>query len=129
MRVVDNLTTVPPPPPIQVGNNGSPGGYYFEPDQVQSVINKWQSLLADLKQDHFNAQYVADVTPPASDPASNQFVDNGANPSGRTLLEQNNRMIEYVQNYIEALQKASGQLQQADADAQQAVNTSGEGAM
>lgn len=129
MRVVDNLTTIPPPPPIQVGNNGSPGGYYFEPDQVQSVINKWQSLLADLQQDRYNAQYVANVRAPASDPASNQFVSNGADPSGQTLLEQHSRMVEYVQNYIEALQKASGQLQQADADAQQAVNTSGQGVM
>ncbi|GLY67489.1 hypothetical protein [Amycolatopsis taiwanensis] len=129
MRVVDNLTTVPPPAPIQVGNNGSPGGYHFEPDQVQSVITKWQNLLQDLEQDRLDAHQIALIQAPAPDPASNQFTDNGALPSGRTLLEQTDRMIQYVQNYIEALQKASGQIQQADADAQQAVSQSGEGVM
>ncbi|WP_027941588.1 hypothetical protein [Amycolatopsis taiwanensis] len=129
MRAVDNLTTVPPPPPIQVGNNGSPGGYYFEPDRVQSVIAKWQDLLHDLQSDRNEAQLIAEVRAPAPDPASNQFTDNGTLPSGRTLLEQTDRMIQYVQNYIEALQKASGQIQQADTDVQQAVSQSGQGVM
>jgi hypothetical protein len=127
--VADSLTTIPPPPPIQVGNNGSPGGYHFEPDQVQGVIAKWQNLLSDLQQDHIDAQFIAGVQAPAPDPASSQFTDNGALPSGRTLLEQTDRMIQYVQNYIEALQKASGKIQQADADAQQGVNQSGQGVM
>jgi hypothetical protein len=127
--VADSLTTVPPPPPIQVGNNGPSGGYHFEPDQVQGVITKWQNLLDDLKQDHIDAQQIATVRAPAPDPASNQFTDNGALPSGQTLVEQTDRMIQYVQNYIDALQKASGKIQQADADAQQAVNQSAQGAM
>lgn len=129
MRVVDNLTSVPPPAPIQVGNNGSSGGYKFDPDQVQSVINDWQSLLDELRQDSNQAQRLAYTQSPASDPASNQFMNGGMTPSTQTLVEQQNRMIQYAQNYIEALQKASGQIQTSEADANQAVNNAGQGAM
>lgn len=127
--IVDTLPTVPPPPPIQVGSNGPSGGYHFEPDQVQSVIAKWQQLLQDLESDRQNARAIAFVGAPANDPASGQFINNGANRSGQTLLAQTERMIQYVQNYIAALQKASGAIQQADADAQQAVNNAGQGVM
>lgn len=127
--VADSLTSVPPPAPIQVGDNGSPGGYHFEPDQVQSVINKWQKLLSDLLLDRNNAVMIATVQPPASDVASSRFVSNGANPSGQTLLQQHDRMVQYVENYIEALRKAGGQIQQAEDDAQQTVNQSAQGVM
>jgi hypothetical protein len=126
--VSDSLTTVPPPAPIQVGSNGSAGGYKFDPDQVQSVINQWKTLLDNLEQDVMDAGRVASVRAPAVDPASGHFVDNGADPSGQTLLEQHQRMVVYVQNYIQALQQASGQIQQADEETQQSINQAGQGA-
>jgi hypothetical protein len=127
--VADTLTSVPDPPPIQVGNNGSPGGYKFEPDEVQGVINKWQELLLDLKNDVISAQQVAEVGPPGKEFASAAFVTNGATPSGQTLLEQHKRMVTYVENYIRALQKASGQVQQTEQDAQQAAAQQGKDIM
>jgi hypothetical protein len=114
----DTMKAVPPPAPIQVGSNGAPGGYKFEPDQVQSVIGKWKQLLADLKTDESKARQVAYVRAPGKEFASGDFVG-VANPSGKTLLEQNQRMIEYVQNYIGALEKASGHIQQSEDDARQ----------
>ena len=127
--VTDNLTSVPAPAPIQVGNNGSPGGYKFDPDQVQGIITKWQNLLVDLKGDLFNANFVSLAGPPGNEFASADFIDNGADPSSKTLLEQHQRMITYVENYIAALQKASGQIQQTDADAQQAAAQQGKDIM
>lgn len=127
--VADNLTNVPDPPPIQVGNNGPSGGYHFEPDQVQGVINKWQQLLVDLKNDVISAQEVATIGPPGSEFASAAFVKNGATPSGQTLLEQHKRMVKYVENYIKALQKASGQIQQTEQDTQQAAAQQGKDIM
>jgi hypothetical protein len=38
-------------------------------------------------------------------------------------------MVTYVQNYIDALKKASGQTQQAEHDAQQAIAKQGKGVM
>ncbi|HKS45284.1 MAG TPA: hypothetical protein VJT49_09235 [Amycolatopsis sp.] len=125
--VTDSLTTVPPPAPIQVGNNGSAGGYKFEPDQVQGVINKWQNLLIDLQGDLRNADLVASVQPPGKEFASGDFIQKGAGPSGDTLRQQHERMVTYVQNYIAALQKASGRIQQSEQDAQQAAAQQGKG--
>ncbi|HVV14047.1 hypothetical protein [Amycolatopsis sp.] len=123
---VDTLTTVPPPAPIQVGNNGSSGGYKFDPDQVQDVINKWQALLDDVNADIESATTVAQVKPPGQEFASGDFVTQGANPSGQTLLTQHQRMKTYIQNYIEALQQASGKIAQSEDDARQTAQQQGQ---
>jgi hypothetical protein len=116
---------VPPAAPIMVGNNGTAGGYKFDPGQVRSVINQWKQLRDDLEEDLVHAQTIAGVKPPGVDPASGQFVQGGSNPSGSTLLEQTNQMIQYCNNYIAALEKAAGQIEQAEEDARQAVNQTG----
>jgi hypothetical protein len=120
--VTDSLTTVPPPAPIQVGSNGSSGGYKFDPDQVQSVINQWQSLLDNLQDDLSKADMIANASSPAEDPASGIFMGRGADPSSQTLLEQHRRMVIYVGNYIQALQQASGKVQQIDEETQQSIS-------
>lgn len=127
MAPVDTLTSVPAPAPIQVGNNGSTGGYKFDPDQVQAVINKWQELYDDLQNDIRNARTVANVQPPGHEFASADFVSKGANPSGQTLLMQHERMRDYVANYIQALKQASGQIAQSEDDARQAAAQQGRG--
>jgi hypothetical protein len=123
---IDTLTTVPPPAPIQVGSNGQAGGYKFSADEVGAVITQWQNLLDDLHQDVIEAGYVAGVSAPGKEFASSDFI-NAATPSGRTLLTQTNRMIQYVENYITALKTASGKTQQAEDDAQQAIAKQGKG--
>ncbi|KAA9166659.1 hypothetical protein FPZ12_000065 [Amycolatopsis acidicola] len=123
---VDTLTSVPPPAPIQVGNNGGSGGYKFDPDQVQGVINKWQALLDDVNNDIAYAKNIAGVKPPGQEFASGDFVEQGANPSGQTLLTQHERMRTYIQNYIQALQKASGQVAQSEDDARAAAQKQGQ---
>jgi hypothetical protein len=72
---------------------------------------------------------IASANPPAVDPASGHFVSQGSDPSGQTLLEQHQRMLNYVANYIQALQQASGQIQQVDDETQQSINKAGQGAM
>ncbi|GAB3509183.1 hypothetical protein [Amycolatopsis cihanbeyliensis] len=124
---VDTLTSVPAPAPIQVGNNGASGGYKFTPEEVDGVIAKWRQLLEDLRSDEREAWRVAHVQPPGREFASGDFVDQGANPSGKTLLEQHQRMIEYVESYIEALEKASGKIQESEDEAQQAIAKQGQG--
>ncbi|TNC27465.1 hypothetical protein FG385_09090 [Amycolatopsis alkalitolerans] len=116
---VDTLTSVPPPAPIQVGKNGSPGGYKFDPDQVQDVINKWQTLLDDVNEDIREAKTIAQVQAPGKEFASGDFIQKGAGPSGDTLLQQHERMQEYITNYINALEKASGKIAQSDDEARQ----------
>lgn len=123
---VDTLTSVPPPAPIQVGNNGAAGGYKFDPDQVQGVINQWQTLLDNINDDIKNAELIAKVKAPGQEFASSQFIQQGAGPSGDTLLQQHQRMREYVMNYIDALQKASGKIAQSEDDARAAAAQHGQ---
>lgn len=117
------MSDVPPPAPIQVGSGGSPGGYKFEPDQVDAVLKQWQDLYDELLNDIINAQTIAGVTAPGQEFASRLFVDSGAEKSGYSLLEQHEWMRDYVLNYIHALQAASGKVQQGEQLATEAVGS------
>ena len=121
------MSEVPPAAPIQVGSGGTAGGYKFSPDQVDSVINQWKTLLEDLKTDVTNATTIAQVKPPGQEFASSDFVNTGAKLSGNTLLEQHQRMVQYVTNYIDALEKASGKIAQAEDQAASAAGKTGQG--
>ncbi|MFF1615766.1 hypothetical protein ACFVYA_49250 [Amycolatopsis sp. NPDC058278] len=117
------MSEVPPAAPIQVGSGGSPGGYKFEPGQVDAVLKQWQDLYEELQTDINNARKVALVRPPGAEFASRLFVDSGAEESGHSLLEQHERMRDYVLNYIHALQAASGKVQQGEQLATEAVSS------
>ena len=117
----DRLTEVPPPAPIKVGNGGSAGGYEFSPDEVRGVISKWKELLTACQDDLQDAQKVAGVTPPGKEFASGDFINKAAKASGETLVLQHQRMVDYITNYIEALQKAAGIVEEKEQDTHQAM--------
>lgn len=117
----DRLTEVPPPAPIKVGGNGTAGGYEFSPDEVRAVISKWKELRDDLQTDLSNANTIAEVRPPGKEFASGDFINKAAKSSGETLQLQHQRMVDYVQNYIDALEKAAGIVEEKEQDTHQAV--------
>ncbi|MBB4687294.1 hypothetical protein [Amycolatopsis jiangsuensis] len=103
-------TVVPEVPPIMVGGYGSSGGYKFSEDEVDAVIKQWEDLLTDLTKDRVHAQNIADVKPPADEVASHTFINQGANPSGKSLLDEHNKMVKYTQNFITALTAAKNKI-------------------
>ena len=119
------MAEVPPPAPIQVGGYGPAGGYKFSSDEVDSVITKWQDLLDNLNTDLKHARTIAGVRRPADEPASNDFIDKGANPSGTTLLDQHDRMVQYVNNFITALKAAKNKITVAEQEARDSVPKAG----
>jgi hypothetical protein len=121
------MSEVPPAAPIQVGSGGGPGGYKFEPGQVDAVLKQWQDLQNELLTDIKNAEKVAHVRPPGQEFASSDFVETGAKRSGNSLLEQHQKMSQYVQNYIDALTKASGKNKQGEQHATDAVTSQNKG--
>lgn len=126
-QVADSLTSIPDVAPIQVGSKGSSGGYKFSADQVQGVINQWQDLLSDLVDDQQSISMMTwAAKPPGKEFASGDYIDKGLNPSTQTLAQQNQRMITYVQDYIKALEQASGRIQQTEADQQKTIGKQGE---
>ncbi|MEV6895762.1 hypothetical protein [Amycolatopsis sp. NPDC051372] len=104
------MSEIPPTPPIKVGSYGTAGGYQFEDDEIDSVIKQWQDLHDHLGDDLVEAQKIAYVKPPADEFASHDFVDKGANPSGYTLLDQHQRMVDYVAAFITALTAAKNKI-------------------
>ncbi|SFW54079.1 hypothetical protein [Amycolatopsis australiensis] len=91
------------------------GGFTFDADKIDGVIKKWQDLQTDLQNDAADANLMADVKAPGKEFASGDW-EKLANPSGKAFLEQNQKMQEYVKNYIQALLDAKKKLTTADAE-------------
>ncbi|OZM72724.1 hypothetical protein CFN78_13965 [Amycolatopsis antarctica] len=98
------------------GSKGG-GGFQFAPDQIDAVIAKWEDLLNQLRDDEAEVRIVRDVRPPGNEFASGDFADAGRK-SGETLGDQNQRMIDYVTRYIEALKTAKSGVQATEENAQ-----------
>ncbi|WIX80779.1 hypothetical protein QRX50_08445 [Amycolatopsis carbonis] len=117
------MSEVPPTPPIKVGSYGTGGGYQFSEDEVDSVINQWHDLLVHMKTDLDHARAIAQVKAPADEFASGDFINGGANPSGQTLLDQHQRMHDYVNNFITALKAAKNKITVAEQEARDNIKT------
>jgi hypothetical protein len=119
------MSEVPPVPPIQVGGYGQAGGYKFSDGEVDAVIKQWEDLLANTRTDLAQARIIANVKAPADEYASNDFVDKGSNPSGQTLLDQHQRMVDYTNNFITALRAAKNKITVAEQEAADAAKKTG----
>ena len=113
-------------PPIQVGGYGPSGGYKFSADEVDAVIKQWEDLLTNVQDDLQHARTIADVKAPADEYASNDFISKGADPSGQSLLEQHQRMVDYTKNFITALKAAKNKITVAEQEAADAAKKSGD---
>ncbi|WP_245788087.1 sister chromatid cohesion protein PDS5 [Amycolatopsis marina] len=100
------------------------GGYKFDPEQLDEVIRKWKALRDDLKNDATDAELMASVQAPGREFASGDF-EKTANPSGQAFLEQNLRMQQYVQDYIEALENAKKGTENTEDDMREQINKAG----
>ena len=109
-------------PPIQVGGYGQAGGYKFSADEVDAVIKQWEDLLKNARGDLEHAVTIRDVKAPADEFASNDFIGKGANPSGQSLVEQHQRMVDYTTNFITALKAAKNKITVAEQEAADAAN-------
>jgi hypothetical protein len=119
------MSDMPPVAPIMVGGYGSPGGYKFSDDEVDSVIKQWEDLLTDLRNDRLKATQIAEVLPPGDEPASHNFVETGVNPSGQSLKDEHQAMYDYVNNYITALHAAKNKISVAEQQNRDAMNQTG----
>lgn len=120
------MPEVPPVPPVQVGGYGPAGGYKFSDGEVDAVIKQWEDLLADTRTDLARAITIRDVRAPAAEPASEDFINKGANPSGVSLVEQHQRMVDYTTNFITALKAAKNKITVAEQEAADSVKKKGD---
>jgi len=91
------------------------GGFVFDADKIDGVIKKWQDLLVDLRRDATDANVLANTKAPGKEFASGDW-EKLANPSGKAFLEQNKRMQDYIQTYIDQLTAAKQKIATQEAD-------------
>ncbi|ACU98885.1 hypothetical protein [Saccharomonospora viridis] len=115
-------------PKIAGAPNPSGGGYRFSREEIDQVIAEWEDLHASLTDDYQRAQDMALVQPPGAEPASQDFTAY-ANPSGRAFMEATQKMMEYVQQYIEALRNARDGITAREDQSQEDINKVGSGVM
>ncbi|RJQ78390.1 hypothetical protein D5S19_27720 [Amycolatopsis panacis] len=111
---------------MQVDGYGPGGGYVFNAEEAGGVIKQWEDLLVGLREDLENARAVAYVTAPADEVASHVFIDNGARPSGQSLLAEHQAMVDYTTNFITALKAAKNKITVAEQEAADSVKKSGD---
>jgi len=104
------------------GAPGSGGGFMFAPEEIDGVIARWEDLLERLVADRADIERLGDVRPPGKEFASGDFAEAGRT-SGMTLGDQNQRMIDYVEKYIQALMSAKNAIVAQDENAQADIVT------
>ncbi|WP_370945781.1 hypothetical protein AB5J62_42870 [Amycolatopsis sp. cg5] len=121
------VITMPAPTgntPMPGGGTPGGGGFQFDADKIDAVIQQWQDLLADLKADERDAEMMANVEAPGREFASGDW-EKLANPSGKAFYAQNRAMQEYVEQYLESLQLAKKQITTQEAETEAAISKTG----
>ncbi|ANN14256.1 hypothetical protein SD37_00365 [Amycolatopsis orientalis] len=102
-------------------SGGGGGGFAFDKDKIDGIIKKWTDLQAELKKDYTDATLMANVKAPGKEFASGDW-EKLANPSGKAFLEQNQKMQDYVKNYIDQLTAAKQKIATNEAETQASLN-------
>ncbi|HEX4226554.1 MAG TPA: PE domain-containing protein [Pseudonocardiaceae bacterium] len=104
---------------LQVQSGGG-GGYQFTPSELESVLGQWQQLQATLQDAQTSVENMTDVQPPATDTAS-QTATSAASRSGQAYQDHLNAMVQYSQEYVQALQTALTNYQNAEEGGSQSM--------
>ncbi|WP_394360225.1 hypothetical protein [Amycolatopsis sp. SB7-3] len=117
----EKVTVSAPANPDKPASGGGGGGFTFDKDKIDGIIKKWTDLQAELKRDYADANLMANVKAPGKEFASGAW-EKLANPSGKAFLEQNQKMQEYVKNYIDQLTAAKQKIATNEAETQASLN-------
>ncbi|MFI7122531.1 hypothetical protein [Amycolatopsis sp. NPDC049868] len=117
----EKVTVSAPANPDKPASGGGGGGFTFDKDKIDGIIKKWTDLQVELKKDYNDANLMANVKAPGKEFASGDW-EKLANPSGKAFLEQNQKMQEYVKNYIDQLTAAKKKIATNEAETQASLN-------
>ncbi len=81
------------------------GSFSFDPDELQSLIKKWQDLADSYSESGRSAESMALITPPGGDFASEAHAE-AANGSGTSYLTYLARNAQYCKEQAEIFQAA-----------------------
>ncbi|MBE1580756.1 hypothetical protein ACFORH_26730 [Amycolatopsis roodepoortensis] len=117
----EKVTVSAPANPDKPASAGGGGGFTFDKDKIDGIIKKWTDLQVELKRDYADANLMANVKAPGKEFASGDW-EKLANPSGKAFLEQNQKMQDYVKNYIDQLTAAKQKIATNEAETQASLN-------
>lgn len=81
------------------------GSFSFDPDELQSLIKKWQALAESYDLSVAEADAMARVTPPGKDYASSSHAE-AANRSGQSYIEYLAHNRQYCTDQADLFQNA-----------------------
>ena len=88
----------------------------FDPDEIDSVISKWEALRDDCMDDRLMIDgLLSGAVPPSEDEPSGQFVTNLLDGL-RSLKESNESMLVYIQDFVEKLKAAKKGIEATEDD-------------
>ena len=91
---------------VGAGLQGVGGGFEFSPEELAAVIQGWEDLLVEFKQDQDHIREMQEmVIPPAEDSSSVGFTD-AVRAGLADLYESNDSMVKYAEEYLEKLRAA-----------------------
>lgn len=105
---------------LQVKSGAAGGGYQFTPSELHSVLGQWQQLQATLKQAQGVVTPMTDVQAPATDTAS-QTATSAASRSGQAYQDHLAAMVQYSDQYVQALETALTNYQNAEEGGEQSM--------
>ncbi|EHR52553.1 hypothetical protein SacmaDRAFT_4367 [Saccharomonospora marina XMU15] len=90
------------------------GSWTFDREQIDSVIRKWEDLRDDCQRDRRSLYTLRDLVLSPSDDEPSSGYTRQVRESLASLLESNESMVVYIQDFLERLVKARDGIEQAD---------------
>lgn len=104
---------------VAAGATQGPAGnasWEFDPDEIGSVISKWEALLDDVKGDQLAINdMVGTAFPPSRDDPSGKFVQD-LRDGLLSLLESNQSILAYIEDFLGKLKAAKGGIEATEVD-------------
>jgi hypothetical protein len=99
------------------GGGGQGGQFKMDPEELAAVISQWEDVLDKIVDDGARIQHlvVESGAAPGKDPVSGSFAS-ASSDSIIALLEQNQSMRKYAQEYIKKLKEAQSKTIVTDQD-------------
>ncbi|WAL64231.1 hypothetical protein ORV05_25080 [Amycolatopsis cynarae] len=109
------------------GGSGSAGVISMNREEMEDTLKRAQNLLNEITKAQESAPRLANVRPPAFDPAS-VAATASVNKGGQYYVGHLRRQIAYLNTITDKMQKALGDTVEADEEAAGTVQRTGEGA-
>lgn len=99
------------------------GGHYaIDPNELNGLITQWQSLVDDLQDDQKHIQQIQRAGPAAHDTEASAPQAEAIASFGNRMHDRNQNMLQYANNYLEALKKTQETYQYQEHSSQDNLN-------